>query len=195
MIAWVDTETTGLGPSDSLLEFVCIMTDDHLRIVDSFGPCVIQQDALDKPMSEWPEIVQEMHAKNGLIRDLQSAENLITLVELDENCADWLEINYKGEVIPLAGSTIGFDRAFMKRLLPKTERFFHYRSIDISSVKELCKRWNKLVYDLRPTVPDEDKVHRALPDLHASIQEAEYYRDKLFQVNLHQVSPFNPEVK
>lgn len=170
------------------------MTDDHLRIVDSFGPFVVQQDALDKPISEWSDVVIEMHGKNGLIADLQGP-NVIPLVELDRNCFDWLNMTYSANEIPLAGSTIGFDRAFMKRFLPKTERFFHYRSIDISSVKELAKRWNKLVYDLRPTVADEDKAHRALPDLHGSIAEAKYYRDKLFQVNLPLVSAHNPDTE
>lgn len=178
-LIWVDLETTGLDPKKEVpLEIGFTITDLDLNILDTFH-ALIWEDYFEKVIGQCDPFVEQMHATSGLLveardqgRPLDSAvtrlEDWLTEVGVDKSDGD-------GE--PLCGSSVQFDRGWMEEWFPDQVARFSYRNIDISSVKELCKRYNPLMYakikeDLEPM-----KLHRALPDLKDTIAEFEWYRD------------------
>lgn len=181
MIVWVDTETTGLDPeNDKLLEIAVVVTDDQLNEVFSLQS-VLKQDSFD-PDSLDPYVLN-MHTESGLLEDLKSAE--LTANQIEDILRDFLVASFGYEELkraPLAGSSVGFDRSFLKKQMPIFEGLVSYRTIDVSSVKELANRWNKRTQAKRKKkMPNNGVAHRALDDIHYSIEEARFYRKNLFK--------------
>jgi oligoribonuclease len=171
MMAWVDCETTGLDAhKDLLLEVGIIITDDFLNVLDRKSYSLYHAAARDRAGG----YVQEMHDVSGLWSDCKTKGVAVAAAELW--LLEWLTGYVEPDAAPMCGSTVHFDRAFLKVNMPKLEDHFHYRNIDVSTVKELARIWNKVAFDLRPD--DEIKFHRVIPDIEASIAELHHYKRK-----------------
>lgn len=173
-LVWIDCEMTGLSlTSDALVEVACVVTDGELTELDAGIDVVIKPppEALD----QMPELVRHMHTSSGLLTELPSG---ITLAEAQDQVLSYIR-GYLSEPrkAPLCGNSIATDRAFIARDLPKLDDFLHYRMIDVSSIKELARRWYPRAYFASPV-----KVggHRALADIRESIAELRYYREAVF---------------
>ncbi len=175
MLVWMDLEMTGLDHTvDVIVEIATIITDDDLEIVAEGPDLVIHQP--DEVLARMDPFVVEMHTRSGLL-DLIKA----SAVSLDDAGAATLEF-IKEHVpepgsVPLCGNSIGTDRRFLAAYLPDIENHLHYRSIDVSSVKELVKRWYP---DIDTARPRGQGSHRALDDIRESIREMAYYREHVF---------------
>lgn len=172
MLVWVDIETTGLDPErDLVLEVAFLLSDDVLHpILDE--SYVIHHRTLP-PMDT---VVREMHGKNGLLDEVSNAILPPTAVEV--LLQDFLKHYVGKEPLTLAGSSPHFDRAFLRKHMHSVEALFHYRMVDVSTVKELAKRWRPSVYESRPKGLQK---HRALSDIHDSIEELKHYRRNFFE--------------
>jgi oligoribonuclease len=176
MLAWMDLEMTGLDPERHvILEVAMIVTDDDLHIVAEAEPLILQ--ATEAQLAEMDKVVQEMHATNGLLDEVRASE--LTLAEAEQRTLKFLKqwCPNHGQV-PLCGNSIGTDRRFLARYMPQVEGWLHYRSVDVSSLKELAKRWYPPVL---AGLPQKDSHHRALEDIRDSIDELRYYRTALFR--------------
>lgn len=178
MIAWTDIESSGLDEREHLLlEVALVITDDdlHERAAASW---VIDpgMKSADIPMQSM--FVREMHEKSGLLRDIDNGTGL-PLSDAIKGIRSWLTDTF-GRLedlrqIPIAGSTVGFDRRFIRHNMPEVEGLFSYRSIDISALTELASRWARRIYGHRPK-QDKQVPHRALDDVRNSIEYLKYYR-------------------
>jgi len=172
-LVWVDMEMSGLLPeTDRILEIAMIVTDGDLNIVAE-GPVLVvhQEDAVLDRMDAWNK---GTHSKSGLIDKVKAST--LTEVEVEAECLAFLKQHVKSSISPMCGNTIHQDRRFMNRYMPKLEAYFHYRNIDVSTIKELCKRW-------QPEVAkgfSKQQAHTALADIIESVEELRYYREKLF---------------
>ena len=174
-LVWIDCEMTGLDlRSDQLIEIAALVTDADLNILGDGIDVVIHVD--DAALSSMIDVVAEMHSRSGLIDEVKaSAVDLAT--------AETMVLDYIGEHVkqpktaPLAGNSIATDRSFIARDMPKLDSFLHYRMIDVSSIKELCRRWYPRIYFGQPT---KGLAHRALADIHESIRELQFYRRTAF---------------
>ena len=181
MIAWVDVETTGLEEREGdLLEVAIVLTDDDLREIADRN-LIVQPTrmSLDCVIGFMDPNVREMHTKNGLIADLHRGYGL-QKYEVQTHLIDWLSASALPDKTPLAGSTVAFDRRWLRHHMPKLEALFSYRSIDVSSLTELAKRWAPAIYEGRPKAKPEEVVHRALADVRESIAILRYYRESGF---------------
>ena len=173
-LIWMDLEMTGLDPDrDRILEIAVIVTDGNLKSLDRGPDLVIhQEDALLEGMDAWNT---DHHGRSGLTA-------LVRASTLDETAAErqlleWLgERCPKGEV-PLAGNSVHQDRAFLRRWMPELHDFLHYRNVDVSTIKELVRRWTP---GILADAPPKRGAHRAMGDLEESIRELAYYREKAF---------------
>jgi|UniRef100_UPI0040489EAC oligoribonuclease len=172
-LVWVDMEMSGLLPeTDRVLEIAMIVTDGDLNIVAE-GPVLVvhqEDDVLDR-MDAWNK---GTHGKSGLIDKVKAS--ILTEVEVEAECLAFLKQHVKSSISPMCGNTIHQDRRFMNRYMPKLEAYFHYRNIDVSTIKELCKRW-------QPEIAkgfSKQQAHTALADIIESVEELRYYREKLF---------------
>lgn len=170
-LVWIDCEMTGLNPEkDCLVEVAVVITNSDLEILDSGLDVVIKPRA--DSWAQMGDFVREMHTQSGLIDLVESG------VELAE--AEQIILNYIKKFVPnekeapLAGNSIGTDRMFLNRYMPALDKHLHYRNIDVSSIKELTRRWYPRVYF---QLPKKDGGHRALADILESIQELRYYRE------------------
>lgn len=170
-LVWIDCEMTGLNPEkDCLVEVAVVITNSDLEILDSGLDVVIKPRA--DSWAQMGDFVREMHTQSGLIDLVESG------VELAE--AEQIILNYIKKFVPnekeapLAGNSIGTDRMFLNRYMPTLDKHLHYRNIDVSSIKELTRRWYPRVYF---QLPKKDGGHRALADILESIQELRYYRE------------------
>jgi len=173
-IIWVDCEMTGLDINEgALVEIAVLVTDAQLNVLGEGVDLVIkcEQAKLDSMI----EVVREMHTKSGLINEIP---NGTTLEKADEEIIAYLKkyAPVPGKS-PLAGSSIYFDRAFIERDLPQLNAYLHYRSIDVSTIKELARRWHPKTYF---SAPAKEGNHRALGDIRDSIAELDYYRSAIF---------------
>jgi oligoribonuclease len=172
-LVWVDMEMSGLLPeTDRILEIAMIVTDGDLNIVAE-GPVLVvhQEDAVLDRMDAWNK---GTHGKSGLIDKVKAST--LTEADVEAACLAFLKQHVKSSISPMCGNTIHQDRRFMNRYMPKLEAYFHYRNIDVSSIKELCKRW-------QPEVAkgfSKQQAHTALADIIESVEELRYYREKLF---------------
>jgi oligoribonuclease len=191
-------ETTGLSPEDDkLLEVALVLTDDMLKIRDEIS-CVIHRDYIeyDRVNQRWEppfgidKVVVDMHNKNDLWRDCYTAPASFTTRGVENILINWVG-EHAAEQLPLVGNTIGFDRNFLRLHMPRLHEMFHYRSLDISSIKIAANLWNPLDESEKPL---QDKMHRALPDCHDSIRELDAYRRIIFH---HDFSDFekNPATR
>jgi oligoribonuclease len=175
MLAWMDLEMTGLDPArHTIVEIACLITDDDLAVVAE-GPDMIVH-ATPEQLAEMDEFVTAMHTRSGLLEAITAST--LTLREAGTMTLDFLKLHIpEAATVPLAGNSIGTDRRFLAVYLPEVENFLHYRSIDVSTVKELCRRWYPEIYKGAPT---KGGGHRALQDVRESVAELAYYRSALF---------------
>lgn len=169
-IVWVDCEMTGLDISvDEICEIAVVVTDEELVPVDEGLQLVIKPS--DKALANMGEFVTNMHTESGLITEISNGMSMAEAeAKVLEYVSKWVT---EPHTAPLAGNSIGTDRMFLNRQMPKFDSFLHYRNIDVSSIKELARRWYPRVYF---QLPKKTGNHRALADIKESIKELRYYR-------------------
>jgi oligoribonuclease len=173
-LVWIDCEMTGLDiERDALIEIACLVTDAELKLVDDGIDLVIKPPA--EALETMPEIVREMHTTSGLLDELAGG---ITLAEAQSQVLDYVR-KHVGEArkAPLCGNSIATDRWFIARDMPELDNYLHYRMVDVSSIKELSRRWYPRAYFASPA---KHGGHRALADIVESVQELRYYRETVF---------------
>ena len=175
-LVWIDLEMTGLDPErDLILEIAALVTDDDLVIVAEGPDIVVHQpsaalDAMDP-------VVVKMHDDSGLRKAVEAST--VSLEEAGAAVLAFLQQHLPvPRTVPLCGNSIATDRGFLVRHLPEVDAFFHYRSIDVSTVKELCRRWYPQAYEAAPAKAGH---HRALDDIRESVAELAYYRSTIFR--------------
>jgi oligoribonuclease len=174
-LVWIDCEMTGLDLTrDALVEVAVLVTDSELRILDDGFDILISPpgDALESMLP----VVREMHTASGLLTALESTTT--SLAEATEQVLAYVRSHVpERRTAPLCGNSIGTDRAFLARDIPELDDHLHYRVIDVSSIKELCRRWYPKVYH---AAPPKTGGHRALADIADSVAELSYYRSTVF---------------
>jgi oligoribonuclease len=174
LLVWMDCEMTGLDlEHDELVEVAALVTDGDLNVLGDGVELVIKPSpaALD----QMGDYVRGMHAASGLLDELDAG---LTMTEAEDRVLAYLKEHVpEARRAPLAGNTIGTDRAFLARQMPTLESFVHYRNVDVSSIKELVRRWYPRAYY---SAPAKNGNHRALADVRESIEELRYYRDAVF---------------
>jgi len=173
---------TGLDvETDVIVEIACIVTDASLVTLDDGIELIVHADP--DALTRMSEFVREMHTKSGLLPKIESSP-------VDVAAAQMATLEYvkqhvpKASVAPLCGNSIGTDRRFLARYMTELDDYLHYRSVDVSSLKELCRRWYPAIYKKRPGKAEH---HRALDDIRESIEELRFYRDNLL------IKPDTPE--
>ncbi|MBA2626252.1 MAG: oligoribonuclease [Acidimicrobiia bacterium] len=176
MLAWIDLEMTGLDPARNVIvEIASLVTDDELEVVAEGPDLVVHQPAEALALME--DVVRAMHTKSGLLPAIEASTT--TLEEAGRATVEFLVAHLPVPVsVPLCGNSIGTDRRFLAAHLPAVEQLLHYRSIDVSSVKELCRRWYPEVV---AAAPAKVGTHRALDDIRESVAELRYYRAAAFR--------------
>ena len=170
MLAWIDLEMTGLDPtSNVIVEIASLITDDDLEIV-AIGPQLVI-GASAAQLGAMDDFVTAMHDRSGLRKDIEAS--LLTVEDAEQTTLDFLyqHIDQEGQV-PLAGNSIGTDRRFLAAQMPRIESFLHYRCVDVSTIKELARRWYPEIY---ANAPKKGENHRALDDIKESLEELRYY--------------------
>ena len=175
MLAWMDLEMTGLDPDRHVIvEIATLLTDDQLDLVAE-GPDLIVHATADQ-LTSMDDFVRTMHTKSGLLPEIEASE--ISLADAGEATLDFLREHIpEPRTVPLCGNSIGTDRRFLAKHLPEIEEFLHYRSIDVSTLKELARRWRP---EVLASAPDKAAGHRALDDIRESLAELRHYRDTMF---------------
>jgi oligoribonuclease len=166
---------TGLDlGKDKLIEVAALVTDPELNVLGNGVDLVIHAD--DAALDAMPPVVRDMHAKSGLTDEVR--RSVITMTEAEEQILAYVRDHVPNpRTAPLCGNSIATDRGFLARDMPALDSFLHYRMIDVSSIKELCRRWYPRVYFGQPA---KGLAHRALADIRESIRELEYYRRTVF---------------
>ncbi len=175
VLVWMDLEMTGLDPAkEVIVEIATIVTDDQLQIVAE-GPDLVVPAPADVVAAMDPFVI-DMHTKSGLL-ELMKASTL-TLEEAGRLTLEFIKTHVpEPRSVPLCGNSIGTDRRFLAKYLPDIENYLHYRSVDVSSIKELVKRWYPGTDSVRPF---KAGTHRALDDVRQSIDELRFYRERVF---------------
>ena len=173
-LVWIDCEMTGLDiERDALIEIACLVTDGELNLLDEGVDVIIKPPA--EALAGMPEIVREMHTTSGLLAELPSG---ITLAEAQDIVLGYVRSHVaEPKKVPLCGNSIATDRWFIARDMPELDAYLHYRMVDVSSIKELARRWYPRTYFASPK---KDGGHRALADIRESVQELRYYRAAVF---------------
>ncbi|QJU52909.1 oligoribonuclease [Herbiconiux sp. KACC 21604] len=173
-LVWIDCEMTGLDLEvDELVEVAVVVTDFDLNLVDPGFAIVIKPD--DSALANMNDFVTTMHETSGLAEEIP---NGVSLADAEYQVLEYILKFVPGaQQAPLAGNTIGTDRAFLAKFMPRVDGHLHYRSIDVSSIKELARRWFPRVYF---NAPEKAGGHRALADILESIRELQYYRKAVF---------------
>lgn len=170
-LVWIDCEMTGLDLGhDALIEIAALVTDSNLNVLGDGVDLVIHAD--DDALAKMPPVVVEMHAKSGLTEAVRASP--VTILEAEQRVLDYVrQFVPQPKTALLAGNSIATDRGFIARDMPALEDFLHYRMIDVSTIKELCRRWFPTIYSAQPA---KGMAHRALADIKESIAELAYYR-------------------
>jgi oligoribonuclease len=170
-LVWIDLEMTGLDTvRHTIVEIAVLITDSELELVDEGIDVIVHASA--EELAEMDDFVTKMHTKSGLLPAIQAST--LSLADAGTVVLDYLKAQLPGpQTAPLCGNSIGVDRRFLDRYLPEVDQFLHYRSVDVSSFKELCRRWYPAVYKQRP---EKKETHRALDDIRESIEELRFYR-------------------
>jgi oligoribonuclease len=172
----MDLEMTGLDPSRHVIvEIATIVTNDELNVVGDGLDLVVHQppDALAK----MDDVVRAMHTSSGLLDEISASK--VSLPEAGDRTLELIKLHVPAAgTVPLCGNSIGTDRRFLAAYLPQIEEYLHYRSVDVSTIKELARRWYPGVL---AAAPDKAGSHRALDDILESIAELRYYREKVFK--------------
>jgi len=174
-LVWIDCEMTGLDlKSDLLIEIAVLVTDPDLNILGDGVDVVIHAD--DAALEAMAPVVKDMHTRSGLIEEVRAST--VDVATAEEMVLDYIRSHVgQAKTAPLAGNSIATDRGFIARDMPKLDDYLHYRMIDVSSIKELCRRWYPKIYFGQP---EKGLAHRALADIHESIRELQYYRRTAF---------------
>ena len=173
-LVWIDCEMTGLDLTiDELVEVAVVITDYDLNLIDPGFTIVIRPD--QSALDTMNDFVRNMHTESGLITEIP---NGVSLADAEYAVHEYiLKFVPTPQSAPLAGNTIGTDRAFLNKFMPRVDGHLHYRSVDVSSIKELSRRWFPRVYFNSPA---KNGGHRALADILESIRELQYYRKAAF---------------
>ncbi len=173
-LVWIDLEMTGLDPDrDVIIEIASIVTTGRLDDVVE-GPSIVL-GATDEQLDGMSDVVREMHAASGLTEEVRRAT--ATVAEAERATLRFIRRHVSAPMTaPLAGNSVHADRAFLAKYMPKLAAFLHYRNMDVSTLKEVVRRWRP---DLLPGRPEKQAVHRAMADLHESIAELRYYVEAL----------------
>ncbi|WP_093149867.1 oligoribonuclease [Saccharopolyspora antimicrobica] len=174
-LVWIDCEMTGLDlGKDALIEIAALVTDADLNILGEGVDIVIHAD--DEALAGMPDVVREMHDRSGLTDEVRRSS--VTMAEAEQQVLDYIRQHVPdGRSAPLAGNSIATDRGFIARDMPRLDAHLHYRMVDVSSIKELCRRWYPRIYYAQP---EKGLAHRALADIRESIRELAYYRRTAF---------------
>jgi oligoribonuclease len=175
LLVWIDCEMTGLDlGKDALIEVAALVTDPDLNVLGDGVDLVIHAD--DEALGGMPDVVRDMHEKSGLTEEVR--KSVVTVAEAEDRVLEYVTSFVKDpRTAPLCGNSIATDRGFLARDMPRLDAHLHYRMIDVSSIKELCRRWYPRVYFGQPA---KGLAHRALADIRESIRELEYYRRAIF---------------
>jgi oligoribonuclease len=171
----MDLEMTGLDPARHVIvEIATLVTDDDLHITAE-GPDIVVHHP-PEALEQMDDFVQKMHERSGLLERIKTSTT--SLAEAGALTLEFIKANAPdAKTVPLAGNSIGTDRRFLAAYLPEIEEYLHYRSVDVSTVKELCRRWYPKAL---AGAPDKESAHRALDDIRESIEELRYYRSAIF---------------
>jgi oligoribonuclease len=177
VLAWIDLEMTGLEPArHTIIEIASLVTDDDLTIVEE-GPDLVVH-ATPEQLEAMDDYVRTMHTRSGLLGAVEASS--LGLADAGAQTMAFFKKHIpEPRTVPLAGNSIGTDRRFLATQLPDLEDYLHYRSVDVSTVKELCRRWRPDVYKAAPV---KKGGHRALADIRESVCELAYYRTALFDL-------------
>src|SRR6476659_9481248 len=173
-LVWIDCEMTGLSlKSDALVEVAALVTDFELNVLGDGVDVIVKPPA--EALEQMDDFVRTMHTSSGLLEELDGG---LTMAEAEERVLAYIKEHCPdGSRPPLAGNTVATDRSFLARDMPGLESFLHYRIVDVSSIKELSRRWFPRAYF---SAPAKSGNHRALADIQESIEELRYYRDAVF---------------
>ena len=175
LLVWMDLEMTGLDPARHVIvEIATLLTDDELELVATGPELVIK--ATEDELSAMDDVVVDMHTRSGLLEQIRAST--VSLDEAMQQTLDFLRSHIpEAGTVPLCGNSIGMDRRFLAVHMPEVEEFLHYRSVDVSTIKELARRWHPQVLS---DAPRKETGHRALDDITESVNELRYYRQALF---------------
>jgi len=173
-LVWIDCEMTGLDLTrDALIEIACLVTDGELNIPDDGIDVIIKPPP--EAVDQMSDVVREMHTKSGLLAGLGQG---VTLDEAQDIVLSYIQQHVsEPRRVPLCGNSIATDRSFIARDMPQLDAYLHYRMVDVSSIKELARRWYPRAYFASPA---KRGGHRALADIRESVQELRYYREAVF---------------
>jgi oligoribonuclease len=176
-LVWVDLEMTGLlVETDVIVEIACIVTDASLNALDEGIQLVVHADA--ETLARMNDFVRGMHTKSGLITEIENSP--VSVADAEQATLEYVKKHVvKPSSAPLCGNSIGTDRGFLARYMTELDEYLNYRSVDVSSLKELCRRWNPELYRKRPGKAEN---HRALDDIRESIEELRFYRDNFLTI-------------
>ncbi len=175
---------TGLEPSRHVIvEIATLITDDNLNIIAEGPDLVVHQD--DAALAEMDPVVVDMHTRSGLLDAIRTST--MSLADAGAQTLEFIKTHVtEARRVPLCGNSIGMDRRFLAAYLPEIEEYLHYRSVDVSTVKELVKRWYPALNSSRPR---KAGAHRALDDVMESVSEMKFYREHVF---VHDIAPAGP---
>ena len=173
-LVWIDCEMTGLDLArDALIEIACLVTDGELNLLDEGVDLIIKPPA--EALESMPDVVREMHTASGLLAELPGG---IAVTEAAELVLGYVRGHVpEAKKVPLCGNSIATDRCFLARDMPELDAYLHYRMVDVSSIKELARRWYPRAYFASPL---KTGGHRALADIKESVRELQYYREAIF---------------
>jgi oligoribonuclease len=176
VLVWMDLEMTGLDPArNTIVEIATLITDDNLELVAEGPDLVVHQPA--EALAQMDDVVRKMHTDSGLLQQIEAST--VSLADAGAATLEFIKQHVKSaRTVPLCGNSIGTDRRFLAIYLPDIEEYLHYRSVDVSTIKELCRRWYpKVLAD----APAKEGTHRALDDIKESVKELQYYRTTVFK--------------
>jgi oligoribonuclease len=172
----MDLEMTGLEPQRHVIvEIATLLTDDYLKVIAEGPDLVIH--ATPEQLAEMGPFVTEMHTTSGLLPEIIAST--VTVAQAEQRTLEFLKAHIKEpRSVPLCGNSIGTDRRFLQVYMPELESFLHYRNVDVSTIKELARRWQP---DVVAALPEKASTHRAMDDVRESISELTHYRATLFR--------------
>jgi oligoribonuclease len=174
-LVWIDLEMTGLDVEQHVIvEIACVVTDANLTPLDDGVDLVVHAD--EDALARMDDFVRNMHTKSSLLAAIEKSD--VTVADAQSQVLEYVRTHVPvAGTAPLCGNSIGVDRRFLDRYMRELDAYLHYRSVDVSSLKELCRRWYPAIYRKRPGKAEH---HRALDDVRESIAELRFYREQLF---------------